>query len=371
MIDLVPWSGRAGPPPGPLPPSQPHRNNWGNETECLVNGRGVDEGILVSTGEAWSPSFASYAGSSTRSPASRLAGRVSWRARCERASFSPQPIGVASSVRCVAPLGHRRVGRPSSIALPGVSLLTPDTEPMLVMAARSWRSSLTLAGFSTGTARLEPQVAPETERLALRGWVARYSGQLSHEEGTDLLPSATPTTREDRPMLVRELPSQAHDVMMIKRVFEEPIEKNGISIIPAANVLGAPGAGSGRSRRARTRREAGSVCGRHPLGCTSSRRDRHPAAGPELEPRHPRRPDRRDRPLVDDSVDRVRSGRTPAWPIRTVLGPHTAGPVGCAWAVGGSWPVHVAPAPPRLRLVGGLGRPVVDGAPALERKATR
>ena len=47
-------------------------------------------------------------------------------------------------------------------------------------------------------------------------------------------------------MHVQELLAQAHDVMTIKRVFGEPIEKNGVTIIPAANVLGGAGGGSGR-----------------------------------------------------------------------------------------------------------------------------
>jgi uncharacterized spore protein YtfJ len=46
-------------------------------------------------------------------------------------------------------------------------------------------------------------------------------------------------------MQVQELLAQARDVMTVKRVFGEPIEKNGLTIIPVANVLGGAGGGSG------------------------------------------------------------------------------------------------------------------------------
>jgi uncharacterized spore protein YtfJ len=46
-------------------------------------------------------------------------------------------------------------------------------------------------------------------------------------------------------MQVQELLAQAHDVITIKRVFGEPIEKNGMMIIPVANVLGGVGGGGG------------------------------------------------------------------------------------------------------------------------------
>jgi uncharacterized spore protein YtfJ len=45
----------------------------------------------------------------------------------------------------------------------------------------------------------------------------------------------------------QELLAQAHDSMTVKRVFGEPIDKNGITIIPAANVRGGAGVGSGSS----------------------------------------------------------------------------------------------------------------------------
>jgi uncharacterized spore protein YtfJ len=41
--------------------------------------------------------------------------------------------------------------------------------------------------------------------------------------------------------------SQAQDTITVKRVFGEPYEKNGITLITAAGVLGGGGAGSGEA----------------------------------------------------------------------------------------------------------------------------
>ena len=46
-------------------------------------------------------------------------------------------------------------------------------------------------------------------------------------------------------MHVQELLAQARDVMTVERVFGEPIEKNGLTIVPVANVLGGAGGGTG------------------------------------------------------------------------------------------------------------------------------
>lgn len=48
-------------------------------------------------------------------------------------------------------------------------------------------------------------------------------------------------------MQVDEVLSQARDTITVKRVFGEPIERNGMTIIPVANVMGGGGAGSGDS----------------------------------------------------------------------------------------------------------------------------
>lgn len=48
-----------------------------------------------------------------------------------------------------------------------------------------------------------------------------------------------------KPGGVLALMERAKDVMTVKRVYGDPIEKNGVTIIPAANVRGGGGGGSG------------------------------------------------------------------------------------------------------------------------------
>ena len=49
-------------------------------------------------------------------------------------------------------------------------------------------------------------------------------------------------------MKATELLEQARDSLGAKRVFGEPYEKNGITVIPAARVMGGAGAGSDGAR---------------------------------------------------------------------------------------------------------------------------
>jgi uncharacterized spore protein YtfJ len=58
-------------------------------------------------------------------------------------------------------------------------------------------------------------------------------------------------------MQVEELLAQARDTMTVKRVFGEPIERDGITVIPVAKVLGGGGAGSGEGPMAGTIRVGG------------------------------------------------------------------------------------------------------------------
>lgn len=44
---------------------------------------------------------------------------------------------------------------------------------------------------------------------------------------------------------VRQTIEQAKDAMSVKRVFGEPLEKNGVTVIPAARVQGGAGGGGG------------------------------------------------------------------------------------------------------------------------------
>ena len=46
-------------------------------------------------------------------------------------------------------------------------------------------------------------------------------------------------------MEVQDVIGQARDVLTIKRVFGEPYEKDGVTVIPAARVQGGAGAGGG------------------------------------------------------------------------------------------------------------------------------
>ena len=46
-------------------------------------------------------------------------------------------------------------------------------------------------------------------------------------------------------MEVQEVIAQARDALTVKRVFGEPYEKDGVTIIPAARVQGGAGGGSG------------------------------------------------------------------------------------------------------------------------------
>jgi uncharacterized spore protein YtfJ len=51
---------------------------------------------------------------------------------------------------------------------------------------------------------------------------------------------------------VHEVLNHARDAMTVKRVFGDPYEKDGMTIIPVANVMGAAGAGGGTGSGART-----------------------------------------------------------------------------------------------------------------------
>lgn len=46
-------------------------------------------------------------------------------------------------------------------------------------------------------------------------------------------------------MLIDDVLAQARDTMTVRRVFGEPIERDGVTIIPVANVMGGGGGGGG------------------------------------------------------------------------------------------------------------------------------
>jgi uncharacterized spore protein YtfJ len=70
---------------------------------------------------------------------------------------------------------------------------------------------------------------------------------------------------------IEEVIAQARDALTVKRVFGEPYEKDGVTIIPAARVQGTAGGGGARIRRARARAQAAaSPSPLAPLGRSSS-----------------------------------------------------------------------------------------------------
>jgi uncharacterized spore protein YtfJ len=50
---------------------------------------------------------------------------------------------------------------------------------------------------------------------------------------------------------INEVLGQARDAMTVKRVFGDPYEKDGLTVIPVANVMGGAGAGGGPGAAAR------------------------------------------------------------------------------------------------------------------------
>jgi uncharacterized spore protein YtfJ len=51
--------------------------------------------------------------------------------------------------------------------------------------------------------------------------------------------------RREETMEVQDVMAQVRDTLTVKRVFGEPFEKDGVTIIPAAQVQGGAGGGSG------------------------------------------------------------------------------------------------------------------------------
>jgi uncharacterized spore protein YtfJ len=53
-------------------------------------------------------------------------------------------------------------------------------------------------------------------------------------------------------MEIKDLLAQARDAMTVKRVFGDPIEKDGVTVVPVAKVAGGAGGGSGTSGEGET-----------------------------------------------------------------------------------------------------------------------
>ena len=58
-------------------------------------------------------------------------------------------------------------------------------------------------------------------------------------------------------MDVQQLIGQARDALTVKRVFGEPYEKNGMTVVPVAKVMGGAGGGSGQGPGGEGRGEGG------------------------------------------------------------------------------------------------------------------
>jgi uncharacterized spore protein YtfJ len=60
-------------------------------------------------------------------------------------------------------------------------------------------------------------------------------------------------------MEVEDVIGQARDVLTVKRVFGEPYEKDGLTIIPAARVQGGVGAGGGEDPQSQGKGSGGGL----------------------------------------------------------------------------------------------------------------
>ncbi|RFU21638.1 spore germination protein GerW family protein [Geodermatophilus marinus] len=67
-------------------------------------------------------------------------------------------------------------------------------------------------------------------------------------------------------MKPEEVLSGARDAITVKRVFAEPYEKDGVTVIPAAAVGGAGGGGSGHDEKGQEGQGAGFGMGARPAG---------------------------------------------------------------------------------------------------------
>ena len=101
-----------------------------------------------------------------------------------------------------------------------------------------------------------------------------------------------------------ELMQQARDALTVKRVFGEPYERDGVTVIPAASIRGGAGGGEGRGRGAGRQRERLGLGRWVRADGEAGGRLRHRgrpgalATGRRRQPDHPRRPGRRHRPAV-------------------------------------------------------------------------
>lgn len=67
-------------------------------------------------------------------------------------------------------------------------------------------------------------------------------------------------------MRIDELLSEAKDAITVKRVYAEPYEKDGLTVIPAARVAGGGGGGSGSDKNGQEGEGGGFGVGARPAG---------------------------------------------------------------------------------------------------------
>ena len=73
-------------------------------------------------------------------------------------------------------------------------------------------------------------------------------------------------------MEVQDVIAQARDALTVKRVFGEPYEKDGVTIIPAASVQGGAGGGSGEDPQSQGKGSGSGFAMTARLGRSSSAR---------------------------------------------------------------------------------------------------
>ncbi len=71
-------------------------------------------------------------------------------------------------------------------------------------------------------------------------------------------------------MQVDDILAQARDTMTVRRVFGEPIERDGVTVIPVANVMGGGGGGSGEGPWPPARGNGSSATGEGAVDATGS-----------------------------------------------------------------------------------------------------
>jgi hypothetical protein len=122
-------------------------------------------------------------------------------------------------------------------------------------------------------------------------------------------------------MRVAELASTIRDAITVSRVFAEPSEKDGVTVIAAATVVGGAGGGGGHDERGQEGEGGGFGVAARPAGAFVIKDGRGAvASGGRRQPacRHPRC--RRYRPPVHSCTYREgtrNGGQQPAWSTLT------------------------------------------------------